>query len=141
MDQVIGAGGIDANLAPDAFHRWAADYYKCKQDFQPPHTFSPVPYFLLCRAIELEIKSTHLRHMTQPQVKAKFGHKLLKAYDALDSAERTLTPSEESILRSANNIYSDKGFEYFDPGDALTAYSRYPDLTLLDAIARKLIGI
>lgn len=141
MQRIGGAGGIDANLSPDAFHRWATHYQKCRKDFQCSDRFSPVPYFLLCRAIELEIKARHLKRMTQDQGKAAFGHDLVKAYNALDPAERTLNQSEEHTLRVASDIYKDKDFEYFDPQDALTAYSRFPDLTLLDSIASKLIGI
>jgi hypothetical protein len=62
--RITGVGGINANLAPDAFHWWATHYYKCRQDFVSPHKFSPVPYFLLCRAIELELKSRHLKNRT-----------------------------------------------------------------------------
>jgi hypothetical protein len=41
--EISGAGGIDANLSPDAFHRWPTHYYKCRHDFASPHKFSPVP--------------------------------------------------------------------------------------------------
>lgn len=139
VQSIRGIGGINANLAPDAFHRWATHYQKCRMDFQCPHGFSPVPYFLLCRAIELEIKARHLKRMTQVEVKDKFGHNLEKAYDALDSAEKSLTQIEEDTLRRASKIYDDKGFEYFDPEAALKGYKGFPDLTLLDSIARKMI--
>ena len=139
--QRISVDFIDANLSPDAFHRWATHYQKCKKDFQCSDRFSPVPYFLLCRAIELEIKARHLKCKKQVQVKKEFGHDLVKAYNALDPTERILNQSEEHTLRVASDIYNNKDFEYFDPQDALTGYSRFPDLTLLDSIASKLIGI
>jgi hypothetical protein len=141
MQSVSGAGGIDANLAPDAFHRWAYHYQKCMKDFQCPHKFSPVPYFLLCRAIELDLKARHLKRMTQVQVKEQFGHDLAKAYDALDPAEKTLNQIEERTLRDASQIYNDTDFAYYNPEDTLTGYKRYPDLKLLDSIASKLIGM
>lgn len=141
MPVISGVGGIRANLSPDAFHRWATHYQKCRKDFQCPDPFSPVPYFLLCRAIELELKARHLKHMTQSNVKKNFGHDLGKAYGALDPAEKILNQSEEHTLQLANDIYMDKGFEYFGLQDALTGYSRFPDLALLDSIASKLIGI
>ena len=141
MMRVTGAGGINANLAPDAFHRWATHYYKCKQDFQPPHRFSPVPYFLLCRAIELQLKSKHLQLKTQDQVKQEYWHNLSKLYGSLSDNDKVLNASELNILEQASNIYAPKDFEYFTPEDALTAYSRYPDMQALDAVARKLIGI
>ena len=141
MQRISGAGGINVNLAPDAFHRWATHYYKCRRDFQCPTEHSPVPYFLLCRAIELEIKAKHLVCMTQTEVKERFGHDLKKAYDALDSHERILNESEERTLQKASAIYASKGFEYFEPEDALTGYRRFPDLVSLDSIARNLTGI
>ena len=134
------AGGISANLAPDAFHMYAQHYYKCRQDFEPPHRFSPVPYFLLCRAIELEIKSWHLIQKRQYEVKDSFGHDLLKAYEALDGNQKVLSDVELSLLRDASDIYnSNKGFEYFNPEDALNGFSRFPDLDQLDSVTRKLI--
>ena len=66
----------------------------------------------------------------------------MKSYQALDSSEKNLTKPEENVLKIASKIYNDnKGFEYFDPEDALTAYRRYPDLGQLDSIATKLIGV
>lgn len=138
MDQTIEHESFDANLAPYAFHKWAIHYYKCKQSFTLG-SFSPVPYFLLCRTIELEVKSRHLNTMSQNRVKREFGHKLVKAYDALDTGDQTLTTNEKHVLDAASDIYCGKGFEYFDPEDALTAFSRYPDLAELDSVARKLI--
>jgi hypothetical protein len=137
--QKVQLKGIELNLSPEAFHRWAEHYYKCKQDFESPHNFSPVPYFLLCRALELEIKSRHLNSQTQSEVKDNFRHNLIFAYECLPGADKVLTPDELSVLRRANEIYYLKGFEYFKPVDALSCYSDYPDLDELDAIAIKLI--
>ena len=36
-------------------------------------------------------------------------------------------------------MYVDKGFEYMSPIDAGSAFSRAPDLAMLDTIASKLI--
>ena len=130
---------IQDNLSPDAFHRWATHYYKCRQNFKSPDKFSPVPYFLLCRAIELEIKSKHLRSKRQKAVKELYGHNLSCAYRALPVCEQVLTGDEMDILNDANEIYSSKGFEYFVPKHALEGYSAYPGLEALDAIASKLI--
>lgn len=141
MVQKISLGGINANLAPDAFLKWAKHYYVCRQNFQSPDRFSPVPYFLLCRAIELAIKARHLTSRTQNQVKRLFGHDLTRAYAALTSRDRILEADEEWLLERASTIYAGKGFEYFNSEDALTAFKRYPPLQDLDAVARKLLGI
>ena len=139
MNKIIRVGVGNVNISPDAFHRWATHYLKCRKDFKSPHKFSPVPYFLLCRAIELELKARHLRNLTQVEAKEKFWHDLVKSYNALNPVEKNLTQEEQQTLRLANQFYEDKGFEYFNPKDALTGYHRFPDLTLLDSIASKLI--
>jgi hypothetical protein len=140
MNKVTKVGAINVNLAPDAFKRWAEHYYECKQQFRSPHPFSPVPYFLLCRAIELGIKAKHLNHMTQKQVKQRFGHDLMKAYNALEVVHQILSSAEVYTLQEASTIYDPKGFEYFEPEDALTGFSRYPDLEQLDKVTKKIIA-
>jgi hypothetical protein len=137
VNQKVTVSGISVNLSPDAFHRGARHFYKCRHDFKSPDGFSPLPYFLLCRAIELQLKSLHLQSMKQSQVKKQFGHDLVAAYEDLQPSDKILDHDEYSTLQSANAIYMDKGFEYFVPVDALTAYKRYPDLESLDAVARK----
>jgi hypothetical protein len=127
------------NLSPDVFRLWARHYYKCKQDFTSPDPVSPVPYFLLCRAIELAIKAKHLEVKNRQQVKVDFNHNIIKAYKALPPELRILTADELKILEVANKIYCGKGFEYFDPGHLLRGYSTFPDLAALDAIALKLL--
>lgn len=139
MDQVISVQGVFANISPDAFHMWARHYYKCKQDFQNPDRFSPVPYFLLCRAIELEIKARHLQQKNRKEVKGEYGHDLLKAYGKSSDEQKVLSEDDLKVLSVANEIYVGKGFEYFDPIHALTGYSRFPDLGLLDRMASRLI--
>jgi hypothetical protein len=138
---VSRAGGIDANLSPDAFHQWATHYYKCRHDFVSLHGFSLVPYFLLCRDIELELKSRHLKERRQVEVKRAYWHHLTKPYSALAQSEQTLTPDELAVLERASGIYSSKGFEHLEPEDALTAYRRFPDLAVLDQVAKKLLRI
>lgn len=136
---ILNASVGYVNLSPDAFHMWARHYYKCKQDFQSPDRFSPVPYFLLCQAIELEIKSRHLQRKNRQEVKEEYGHQLIKAYDALEKEHRVLNGEELEVLKAANEIYCGKGFEYFNPEHALRGYSNFPDLGSLDAVAKKLI--
>jgi hypothetical protein len=140
-DVPIHAQGFNANLSPDAFHIYATHYYKCKRDFTPPDDyFSPIPYFLLCRAIELEIKARHLKRLTQKQVKNRFGHHLLKAYKALDAQEQILSQNERAVLNTADERYTETDLAYFNPELALGAFSEFPDLDMLDTIAKKLIN-
>ena len=72
----------------------------------------------------------------------KFGHDLEKAYDALPANQKVLTVIERGLLRKTNDVYiDDKGFDYVQVGDIATAYSRFPDLASLDALAKKLLGL
>jgi hypothetical protein len=139
------AGSV--NFSSPSFHIWAQHYYKCVQDFRPPNgaRFSPVPYALLCRAIELELKSqllktAHAGGPGQPAMK-KLGHDLEKAYDALEPGEKVLTPQELDLLCKASAIYkTNKCFDYIQTIDAAHGYSRFPDLPALNALPKKLLG-
>ena len=137
--QTIEPPLLKCNLNPLAFHISARHYYKCRQDFKCPDKFSAVPYFLLCRSIELSIKARHLKRDGQKKVKEDYWHNLKTAYNALNANEKILTKSEFVVLTTANGIYNDKGFEYFTPNDAMTGYSGYPDLKVLDGIAEKFL--
>src|ERR687898_666558 len=140
-DVTVDMQELTVNLSPDASHIYATHYYKCKLDFTPPDDyFSPIPYFLLCRAIELEIKARHLKRLTQKEVKDKFRHHLLRAYEALDVQEQILSQNELAVLKTADELYIKTDLAYFDPVHALTAFSQFPDLDLLDTIAKKLIS-
>src|SRR5215212_9564203 len=115
-ERTVDLRGVDVNVSPHAFHIYAGHYYKCKQDFMPPDDYvSSLPYFLLCRAIELELKARLLRYWRQSHVKRDFGHSLLDAYNvvdaynALDAQEQILSQSELAVLTEADAIYSRKG--------------------------------
>lgn len=130
------------NLSPDAFHRYAKHYLKCQRDFQSPTGgSSPLPYFLLCRSLELELKARHLQTLRQKEVKDKFGHKLVAVYDALPIGDQLLDKSERALLSQVSSIYANKGFEYFNPEHALSGYSAYPDLAALEAIVCKYVKL
>jgi hypothetical protein len=129
------------NFSAFAFRRWAAHYYKCRHDFVNPHKFSPLPYFLLCRAIELELKARHLEKKRQREVAWTFRHRITSAYLALPKREQILDAEELAVLKQANAIYATKGFEYIQPIDAATGYKRFPDLDALDRVAKKLLNV
>ena len=130
------------NLSPDAFHRNAKHYLKCRMDFQSPTKgISSLPYFLLCRAMELELKARHLQTLRQKEVKDKFGHNLVAVYEALPATDQLLSASEFNLLSQANAIYKNKGFEYFEPEHALAGYSAYPDLSELETIVCRYVKL
>lgn len=132
--------GFNANLAPDAFLKWSKHYLKCESDFKSPDSFSPIPYFLLGRSIELSLKSIYLKSQKQSKVRNTYGHDLLKAFRNLPPNVLILENPEITLLEDVSNIYKGKGFEYYDPEDILTGFSRYPDLNKLRLLAKKIIS-
>ena len=127
------------NLSPLLFHEYAVQYLRCKSEFNAKTSpNSPVPYFLVCRAIELELKAKHLESKSRPEVKDTYGHNLKKAYDELPISLHVLSSQECKELQHASTIYKSKGFEYVEVYDAVTGLKAFPDLETLDQIAVKL---
>ena len=147
MDHNLDAEPAHINLSPVAFRLWAKQYYQCGHSF-PCSDFSPVPYFLFCRAIELHFKAIHLDqlkttppgHQTQADVKNLYQHDLIKSYWGLPAANQTLSNGELSLLETANKVYSGKGFEYVNVHDSARGFSNFPDLLALDALAKAIVG-
>jgi hypothetical protein len=63
----------------------------------------------------------------------------MKAYTALKPKDRILSETELKVLKEADDIYHDKGFEYFVPEHAMRGYKNFPDLIVLDQIAKKFL--
>ena len=128
------------NLSPHLFHLYAREYLHCESTYRSEARYSPVPYFLLCRAMELEFKAQHLESKSRDEVKTKFWHNLQKSYDQLPTKNRILSPAEYAVLLSANKIYDKpKGFEYVSVNDSVTALRDFPNLGVLRGIAAKVI--
>ena len=137
---VLKAQGFHLNLSPVGFRLWGRHFLACRRSLiAPTDGFSPVPYFLNCRAIELELKARHLETVNQKAIKDTYGHNLERAYQNLPQNQQVLTPGEFRALQAASNIYRDKGFEYFSVGHAITAFKKFPDLAALDALTLKLV--
>ena len=129
------------NFSPYAFHKTAEHFYKAKCDFEAPGDFfSPVPFFLCCRAIELELKSKHLEEKRQQLVKKELSHDILKAYDTLDEKYKILNENEYLLLKKTSELYLSKRFEYIHVKNVGTALTSFPDLETLDALTRKILG-
>lgn len=139
MDHMLNAEGGKINLSEPAFRLWAKHYYECRLSFQCTD-LSPVPYFLLCRAIELQFKAFLLERKQQKDVKQDYGHDLIKLYNDLPAANQTLSPERLSLLQKANKIYIDKGFEYINVDHAAHGFSDWPDLKALDRLTAEIVG-
>src|SRR3712207_5814924 len=98
-------------LRPSAYHTWAKHWYKCKQDFEPPDdTFTPLPFFLLCRAIELQLKAWLLERKKVDELNEGIRHDLKKAYKQLNSQQQVLSPDEYEVLSKMSDIYKAQDF-------------------------------
>jgi len=140
-DHTIKIESGHINLSPVLFRLSACDYLKCYRDFQKPGTFSAVPFFLCCRAIELALKAKHLEGKSPKEVKQLYSHDLLRSYSDLDANQRTLSGEELTLLEAANEIYVAKDFEYLNVFDVVSAYKRFPGLDSLGALAEKITDL
>jgi hypothetical protein len=144
---VSGSGNITiqveagfANVSPHGFHYYAEQFLQCFDNFQPPQSYSPVPYYLLCRVIELELKARHLLTKNQEAVKKDYWHDLVACYKGLQSEHKKLTAGELAVLKAANEIYDKpKGFEYFSLAQTGGNF-KLPDVKVLEQIARELVN-
>jgi len=141
---VIQAEPIVINISPIGFHRYAQEFLRAEEAFQTTDNFSPVPYYLLCRSIELSLKAyLLLKGYKKKYLKRKIGHnlkKLLRKVQELNIREIIAISIEESdnILK-ANVYYEKKGFEYFFVIDAVTGYKELPDVELLRSLSTRLV--
>lgn len=137
MDHTLRAKPGHINFSPIGFLRVTRDLLKCAESFKR-NTFSLIPYFLYSRAIELSLKPLHLESSMQHQVKKTFKHNLVKSDDALPREAKILSASQHALLRQLNNLYMKKAFEYMQPEDAATGFSKFPNLVKIAELARRL---
>ncbi len=132
-----------ANVTPLIFHEHAIQYFEYYQTGSCRNSRSPVPYFLLCRSIELELKSRHLNAKSRKEVKNEFGHNLATLYELLPAEEKLLCASDMETLRRTSELYDvrQKGFEYVSVYDVSTNFEQFPELSTLERIAETLLGV
>jgi hypothetical protein len=132
-------------ISPMGFHRYANEFLSSLGKLKPEISFSPVPYYLICRSIELSLKS-YLLAKGVPHKKLKqrdLGHDLVKVLQkakslGIESILQT-SPQQEIELAKANEYYASKGFEYFQVVKAATGYKDLPDLSELHELAGMLV--
>jgi hypothetical protein len=140
---VIEAKTAHLNITPFGFLRWAKEYLRAADACPPTEGFSPVPYFLFCRSIELALKAFLLaRGETVKDLKKKVNHNLVRVLGDADGAGlghyAVLSAMDRAEIKKANKYYSKKGFEYCVVMDAVTGYRELPSLVVLKDIAQRL---
>ncbi len=140
MDTVITPATGHVNVSPFGFHRYASQFADIARTAQSHFAdgFSPIPYFLYCRSVELVLKAyLSARGMTKAELKSKknFGHDLCSLYAEAKNrglgAEVAICSDWETEIGKANEYYNKKGFEYFEVAKAVRGYPELPDLDTL----------
>jgi len=135
-------------ISPIMFHFYALEFARAAEDFQMIGDFSPVPYFLYCRSIELSLKAFLLAKgvpVTKFKEKGGIRHKLEGALEEaesqglLDIVEIPRHYKEE--LKKANYYYVKKdGFEYFESYEVFVRWDDLPSLKVLSEFASFLVA-
>ena len=144
-DTVIQPASGHVNVSPSGFHRYASEFLRAADSFQSGDGFSPVPYYLHCRVIELALKAFLLaKGFSVKDLKDMLGHDLGEALNRAVQhglqSEVTIEPKAEEEIKKANVYYKDKGFEYFQVTKAATGYQGLPDLKILADISSRLVS-
>lgn len=142
-DISIETGPVQVKISPYGFHMYAQRFLDVAKTVKTEPKFSPVPYYLYCRALELVLKAYLLvQGLSEKQVKC-LRHDLTRVLKkarrlGLDSVV-TISKPERAEISKANGYYKKKGFEYFQVGRAARAYPDLPDLTVLDGCVTELV--
>lgn len=137
-----------STFGPAGFLAYAKEFLKAARVAKVPvGRYSPVPFYLYCRSIELALKAFLLeRGVAIAELKGRtLGHDL----EAVLSRAKTLgldnhvkaTTAQTRELWIANLHYKAKGFEYYNPGrPPFVESDELPRLFLLDRLASHLVA-
>jgi hypothetical protein len=122
---------------------YATDFFAAYQAFEPPkNRFSPVPYFLICRSIELSLKSFLFSAGFKKRDRKKLNHDLEKALGAAEDnglgTYLEITSNDREVLQKANKLYPKKEFEYFESLKTIHGPHDF-DLAILSSFAQRLL--
>lgn len=144
---VIKAEPIVVRISPLGFHQYASEFLHAARSVGVGSSFSPVPYYLYCRSLELVLKAFLLtKNVSAQELKNRknLGHDLVKALDKAKTLGLgqllTVTSVHENELVKANNYYASKGFEYFEVIKAIHGYPDLPEISILSEFASHLIA-
>lgn len=130
-------------ITPTGFLVYARNYFSAATNWITDGKYSPVPYFLFCRSIELGFKAFILAKGEKLNfVKNKIGHNLEYALEKAISYSLedfvSITPEEKKQIQKANAYYNDKGFEYFNIKNLFDKIN-LPDIEILGKYSEKLL--
>ena len=142
----VYVGGVEVKITPIGLHRFAQEYLSIVKIPEKETPFSPVPYFLVCRSIELSLKAfLRVKEIPMSNLKKKgiYGHDLETLLNgAKDLGIDNCVPIIENIekeIRKANEYYKKKEFEYYEALRGFKGYPDLPDLLILKGFADELV--
>ena len=145
-DIVVQVGTATFRMSPVGFAIYADQFLKAAQSVSEADTkFTPVPYYLYCRALELIFKAFLLaKGHKLSDLKDDYGHNLVALWnaagqDGLADAVPELPSEIESVLALVNPYYKGKAFEYFDFSRWAHGYEGLPSLDRLRDLTAMLI--
>jgi len=133
-------------ITPVGFWVYAEDYLAASVNWKSPREYSPVPYFAVCRSIELALKAFLLsKGVRMPEIRnpKTISHNLMFALakaEQLSLSDLVLTTdAEKRELSKGNEHYKQdkKRFEYFDIENLRRV--NLPDLSTLQDYAARLL--
>jgi len=143
---VIKPEPVVVRISPLGFHRYASEFLHAARSVRVGPSFSPVPYYLYCRSLELVLKAFLLtKDVSVRELKSRnLGHDLVKVLDRAKTLGvkqlLTVTSAHEKELVKANNYYASKGFEYFEVMKAVHGYPELPEVSVLAELASHLLA-
>lgn len=141
----VKVGTVHVNLSPYGFNHYAAEYLAVARSVKVGASFSPVPYYLYCRCLELGLKAfLLLKGVSKQELKNKtLGHDLdavvAKAEELGLSAFLVLSAEEKGEISKANSYYANKDFEYVNISKVMRGYPQLPLLQILDSASAKIV--
>lgn len=134
------------SMGPTGFVVYARDFLNAYKFYKIDKPFSPAKYYLVCRSVELSLKSyLSLKKVDIDKLKRNYGHDLSKIYKKaveLGITEVVDINHEEAVeIEKANKWYCRKGFEYFGIQNIVESKDTLPDLEILLHLAERSIEI
>jgi len=133
-------------ISPLGFLIYAEDFLKAYNKYDIDKSFTPVPYYLVCRSIELSLKGFLIaKGIKKNDLKSNnLGHDLKKVLaEAIKKDLNSIcliSDKQKQEIEKANNWYQRKGFEYFDLQNIIDGTKTLPNLKVLETVANKLIS-
>jgi hypothetical protein len=130
-------------FTPLGFYDFADDFYQTGIAYTNKGRYSPVPFFLFCRSIELSFKAYLLARKYSITGVKKLGHDLIRILNTSNQngfqSILVTTENEQKVIEYANKYYKSKGFEYFSFNHLLHGHYKSFDLSLLKSYSLKVL--